>query len=157
MEHSYIEKHDVVGRYLSGRLSDEDLIRFEEHFLNCQQCADQVETTDDIRSGLRAAAAEQSWLSEAHTYVGFLAWIVRLRRARRATFIATVALLILPIAWLAWMWNSARRDLLEARQTSLAWQRRTEQNSQSASDLAKAMQAHEGHISAERDRTRSAT
>ncbi len=152
MEHSYIEKYDVVGRYLSGRLSDEELIRFEEHFLNCQHCVDQLETTEDIRSGLRAAVAEEAWLSKVHGHAGFLAWIVRLLLARRATFLAIAVLLIAPIAWLAWMWNSARRDLIEARQTSLAWRRNYEQNAQAASDLAKEMQAHEGQISDERDR-----
>jgi hypothetical protein len=152
MEHSYIEKFDVVGRYLSGRLSDEELIRFEEHFLNCQQCVDQLETTEDIRSGLRAVAAEEDWLLKVHSQTGLLAWIVRLRRARRATVFAIAVLLIAPIAWLAWMWNSARRDLIEARQTSLALQRSYEQNAQAASDLAKEMQAHEKRISDERDR-----
>jgi hypothetical protein len=152
MEHSYIEKHDVVGRYLSGRLSDEDLIRFEEHFLNCQQCVGQLETTEDIRSGLRAVAAEEAWLLKVHSQAGFLARIVRLRRAHRATFLAIAALLIAPIAWLAWMWNSTRRDLIEARQTSLAWQRSYEQNAQAARDLAKEMQTQERRISDERDR-----
>jgi hypothetical protein len=152
MEHSYIEKHDIVGRYLSGRLSDEELIRFEEHFLNCQQCVDQVETTEDIRCGLRTAAAEEAWLSKVHSHAGFLAWIVRLRRARRATFLTIAVLLIAPIAWLAWMWNSARRELIEERQTSLAWQRSYEQNAQAARDLAKEMQTQERQISDERDR-----
>lgn len=152
MEHSYIEKYDVVGRYLSGRLSDEELIRFEEHFLNCQQCVDQLETTEDMRSGLRAAAAEDAWLLKVHSQAGFLAWIVRIRRSRRATFLAIAVLLIAPIAWLAWMWNSARRDLIEARQTSSAWRRSYEQNAQAASALAKQAQAHEGRISEERDR-----
>jgi hypothetical protein len=152
MEHSYIEKHDVVGRYLSSRLSDEELIRFEEHFLNCQQCVDQLETTEDIRCGLRTAAAEEAWLSKVHSHAGFLAWIVRLRRARRAAFLAMAILLIAPIAWLAWMWNSARRELIGARQTSLAWQRSYEQSAQSARDLTKEMQTQERRISDERDR-----
>jgi len=155
MEHSYIEKHDIVGRYLSGRLSDEELIRFEEHFLNCRQCVDQVETTEDIRCGLRTAAAEEAWLSKVHSYAGFLAWVVRLRRARRATFLAIAILLIAPIAWLAWMWNSARRELIEARQTSLAWQRSYEQNARVARDLAKEMQTRERQLSDERERLAS--
>jgi hypothetical protein len=152
MEHSYIEKHDVVGRYLSCRLSDEELIRFEEHFLNCQQCVDQLETTEDIRCGLRTAAAEEAWLSKIHSHAGFLAWIVRLRRARRTMFLAIAIILIAPIAWLAWMWNGARRELIGARQTSLAWQRSYEQSAQAARDLTKEMQTQERRISDERDR-----
>jgi len=152
MEHSYIEKHDVVGRYLSSRLSDEELIRFEEHFLNCQQCVDQLETTEDIRRGLRTAAAEEAWLSKVHNHAGFLARVVRLRRARRAAFLAIAILLIAPVAWLAWMWNGARRELIGARQTSLAWQRSYEQSAQAARDLTKEMQTQERRISDERDR-----
>src|SRR5688572_3116918 len=151
MEHLYIEKHDVVGRYLSGRLSDEELIRFEEHFLNCQQCVGQLEKTEDIRCGLRTAAAEEAWLSKVHSQAGFLAWILGLRRARRATILAIAVLLIAPIAWLAWMWNSARRELNGTR-ASLAWQRSHEQNAQAAIDLVKEMQEQERRISDERDR-----
>src|SRR5262245_55973395 len=152
MEHSYIEKQDVVGRYLSRRLSDEELIRFEEHFLNCQQCVDQLETTEDIRCGLRTAAAEHAWLSKVHSHAGFLAWIIRHRRARRATFLAVAVLLIAPIAWLAWMWNSARRELIGARQASLAWQRSYEQSAQAERKLTKEAQTKERRISEERER-----
>ena len=151
MEHSYIEKHDVVRRYLSGRLSDEQLIRFEEHFLNCRQCVDQLETTDDIRSGLRAGASEAAWQLKAHTDVGFLAWIGRLARARRATLVAIVVLLIVPIAWMAWMWSSMRHDMIEVRQVSSAWQRKYEESAQAASVLAKEMQAHRREVSDERE------
>ena len=152
MEHSYIEKHDVVGRYLSGRLLDEELIRFEEHFLNCQQCVDQLETTDDIRCALRTATMEETWRSNVHTYTGFLAWIVRLGRSRRVTFLALVLLVIVPIAWLAWIWQSTRHDLIQTRQTSSAWQHRYEANAQAVSSLTKELHIHNGEISAERDR-----
>jgi len=152
MEHSYIEEHDLVGRYLSGRLSDEELMRFEEHFLSCPQCAGQLETTEDIRSGLRTAAAAGIRLSQAYLRTAFMARVARLRRARRAIFLTTAALLIMPIAWLAWTWNNARRDLIQARQASSGWQRKYEETAQSARDLAEGAQAREKKLSAERDR-----
>ena len=152
MEHSDIEKYDVIGRYLSGRLSDDELMRFEEHFLGCPHCADQIETTDEIRSGLRAAAVEDAWLSQTHIRAGWPVRAARLGRGHRAILIAAVVLLMAPAAWLAWMWNSARRDLMEARRRSSALQYRYEQDARAARDLAKEIQDREAAIAAERDR-----
>jgi anti-sigma factor RsiW len=51
MEHSYIEDHNIAERYLSGKLSPEERMRFEEHFVDCTHCLDRLEPTDDLRDG----------------------------------------------------------------------------------------------------------
>jgi len=53
MEHSYVEEHNIAERYLLGKLSSEERMRFEEHFADCMQCCNDLETSDDFRTGLR--------------------------------------------------------------------------------------------------------
>jgi len=64
MEHSYIEEHNIADRYLLGKLSDEERMRFEEHFADCLQCRDLLETTDDFRTGLRTVIADRYLLGK---------------------------------------------------------------------------------------------
>lgn len=59
MDHEYIEQFDIVDRYVMGKLPAQESERFEEHFLDCPQCIDRVQTTSSFRQGLRAWAAQQ--------------------------------------------------------------------------------------------------
>jgi hypothetical protein len=141
MEHSYIEEKNITGRYLSGKLSVEEQMRFEEHFVDCAQCLDWLDATKGLRAGLRTVAAREAARSRAYTQVGLLAWVVRLGRTGRAALIAGVVLLIaLPMALLGWEWSSARRDLAREEQTSSEWQRRYEEREQAVRNLANEMQ-----------------
>jgi hypothetical protein len=148
MEHSYIEENNIAGRYLSDKLSVEERMRFEEHFVDCTQCLDQLEATKGLRAGLRTVAAKEASRSRAYLQVGLLAWVLRLRRTGRAALIAGVVLLIaLPMALLSREWSRARRDLAREEQTSSEWQRKYEEKEQAARNLANEMQ----ESSAERD------
>jgi putative zinc finger protein len=42
MDHAYIDANSVAERYLAHALSPEDLRRFEEHIVDCQECADRM-------------------------------------------------------------------------------------------------------------------
>ena len=43
MNHSDIEEHHVVERYVAGKLAPREVARFEEHYLDCAACCDAVE------------------------------------------------------------------------------------------------------------------
>ena len=97
MEHSYIDKHNVADRYLLGELSLEERVRFEEHFADCAQCLDRLETTDDFRAGLRIVVAKEALRHRAYLQTGragLLAPLVRLSRARRAALLVGAILLV---------------------------------------------------------------
>ena len=49
MEHSYIEKNALVDRYLNRRLGVEERAAFEEHFLDCRQCLDQLKFAEALQ------------------------------------------------------------------------------------------------------------
>ncbi len=58
MDHRLIEAEAVVERYVTGRLTDEESLQFEEHFLDCAQCIENVEITERLQRGLGGALSE---------------------------------------------------------------------------------------------------
>jgi hypothetical protein len=42
MDHAYIDANSVAERYLDHALSPEDVRAFEEHIVDCQECADRL-------------------------------------------------------------------------------------------------------------------
>jgi hypothetical protein len=42
VDHSYIDANSVAERYLSQALSPVELREFEEHIVDCQECADRL-------------------------------------------------------------------------------------------------------------------
>jgi hypothetical protein len=53
MDHEYVERHDVVERYLRHRLEDDEAHAFEDHFVDCADCLNLLETDDRLREDLR--------------------------------------------------------------------------------------------------------
>jgi Putative zinc-finger len=138
MEHSYIEEHNIDGRYLLGDLSVEERMRFEEHFIDCRHCRDRLKAIEALRAGLRTVAAEEASRSRAFVQAGLLARVVRLRRT---VLLAGVILLVaLPIALLSREWSGARRDLARSEQTSSEWRRKYEEREQAARNLTREVQ-----------------
>jgi hypothetical protein len=146
MEHSYIEDHHIADRYLSGKLLIEERMRFEEHFVDCVECLDRLQTIDDFRAGLRTVAAEEAMRLHAYLGVGqagVLARIARIVRMRQSPLLALVILLLaLPVAFLTLEWRSARRELTQAKQAFSEWRRKYEESEQAARELAKERQTH---------------
>jgi len=42
MDHAYIDVNSIAERYLDHALSAEQLREFEEHIVDCQECADRL-------------------------------------------------------------------------------------------------------------------
>jgi len=42
MDHAYIDANSVAERYLDRALSSQELREFEEHIVDCQECADRL-------------------------------------------------------------------------------------------------------------------
>ncbi len=59
MDHHYIEEHNIPDRYLLGKLHAEERAQFEAHFIDCRECLDRLETTEDFGGALRSVAAEE--------------------------------------------------------------------------------------------------
>jgi hypothetical protein len=114
MNHRLIEDENVAELYVTGRLSAQDEEDFESHLLECSDCRDRVAWADDLRTSMRAVAAEDA--ARATAQLGFLAWIARRTRTARAGLLMTalVAAAALPI-WLQADRLRLARELDEAK------------------------------------------
>jgi hypothetical protein len=88
MDHEQIAEHNVVERYVLGRLTAEEEERFEEHLLECPECRLQIEREEDFQDSLHTVAAEEA--ARAATRAGLIFWL-----GRRRGWLLTAALLLL--------------------------------------------------------------
>jgi hypothetical protein len=98
MDHPFIDDHQVIERFVLGRLSDSELSAFEQHFLGCPACLDQLEAVERLHSGVKGVAAE-----EVAARLGLLSLLHRSRPSWLTG--ALVALLALLPAGLLWRSN----------------------------------------------------
>lgn len=114
MDHRRIDEQNVPELYVTGRLSPGDEETFESHLLECSECRERVSWADDLRSSIRAVAAED--VARASAQLGFLAWVSRRTRTARAGLLmaALLAVAALP-AWLQADRARMARELENAR------------------------------------------
>jgi hypothetical protein len=58
MEHTYIEENNLIDRYVRGTLPVDTRTAFEEHFLDCTECLDQLEVARSLRDAIRLSAVD---------------------------------------------------------------------------------------------------
>lgn len=99
LEHEDVEKGDLVARYQAGRLEPLELEAFEEHYLHCARCLDQLEIDQEIGSALRIAAAQDA--AAMARPLAVVAWLSRLSRSRQAMALvgALLVAFVLPLTW----------------------------------------------------------
>lgn len=119
MDHAYIEEHNLIDRYYQGRLPPEEEISFEEHFVGCPGCLQQLEVARSFRRGLKNMAAEDLARLETTVQIGIFAWLTRLSRGRQAGLALTAILVTvaLPILWFGGELRELRHDVEQARST----------------------------------------
>lgn len=105
MTHEQIDSQNVAERYLMGKLSAEESVGFEEHYVDCPQCLDRLEATERFRAALRPVAAEQA--ARAFTPRSVSPWW-----PRTALLAAALVLTVALCAFLA-VRNAAMRGELE--------------------------------------------
>jgi hypothetical protein len=64
MEHPYIEENNLIDRYVRGTLPVETRAAFEEHFLDCTECLDQLEVARSLRDAIRISAVDFAGAAE---------------------------------------------------------------------------------------------
>jgi hypothetical protein len=140
MDHTYIESHGLVERYHQGALPPDEEALFEEHFVDCGECMEQLELARGFRKGLRSVAAEDA--ARAVAAAGLFAWLAR--RGRLAQWgMAFAALLVaagLPALWLLAGGRSERRE----------WSARLEAQRRTGQELERRLSDSESRRAAER-------
>jgi hypothetical protein len=135
MTHDYAEQFDLVGQYLSGRLTTDESARFEEHFVDCPQCIDRLKTTGDFLQGLRLLTTQHSLQPESQeANRGF--WS-SLRHLPRAPLAVTAGLILMAAIIGAFFTVNEilrlRSEVDQAKNASAQWERHYEEERKSAS------------------------
>lgn len=134
MDHKYIDEVELVERYLMGRLAPEETAEFETHFVDCVQCVDQLNTTNALLDGLRTVASDRALAKTGHAPKA-RAWSLLPWSFGKPSLAAAVLLLIVSAA-ASVVFIQIRRssnDAAQARIASAEWQRRYEEERESAS------------------------
>lgn len=149
MEHSYIEEHSLIERYHQGRLPPELEERFEEHFVGCRQCTEQLEAARGFERGFKAMVAQD--LSRA-TAAGVLSWLAR--RGRWAQLGVLAAVLMLAVAVPSWWLVGERQELRRVaereRVASEDWRQRFEDQQRRTAALEQRLTDRESRWEEER-------
>ncbi len=100
MNHAQIEERQLVDRYLMGRLPAAEVARFEEHYLGCQRCLDELEAAERMQGAARRTASEDASRLAAARGLAVVAWLARRRYALPLAAVAVAVLALLPAAFL---------------------------------------------------------
>ncbi len=98
MDHQFIAEQNLVDRYLLGRLTAAERTRFEDHFVDCPRCLEDLELARDFKASLRAGVV--GVVSRRLLELGPLAWLAR-PAGRTLLLGAFLVLVAVPAAWLA--------------------------------------------------------
>lgn len=148
MDHAYIEENGLVERYHQGLLPPDEEARFEEHFVTCAPCMEQLELARGFQRGIKALSAitaEDAVRTAVVVQAGLFAWLAR--RGRLAQWGLALAVLLLaaglPSLWLASQGRSERLALAQMNQ-------RIEEGKRTAEDLERRLAETEQRRTEER-------
>lgn len=141
MDHDYIERHQVVDRYVQGRLPQAEVDGFEEHYLDCDECLRRLDLAERFQRGLRQVAAEEA---------AGLTVLAALLRSRRAVYGTLLALLIVACGLLGWRALRLGRSLEETRGRLAELQARGERTAQQAAAARSESEALRARLAEER-------
>jgi hypothetical protein len=135
MDHTYIAEHGLVERYHRGLLPPEEEASFEEHFVTCAECMEQLELARGFRKGLKTAVAEdvaQAALARA----GLFAWLARRGRLAQLGLAVVLLSLLSLLSFSSWREQRQVAGRLEAerRNTEELRQRLSESERQRAEE-----------------------
>ncbi len=101
MDHSYVEEHQIVDRYLMDQLPAEEKVGFEDHYLHCQGCLDQLELAEKFQRGFKRATAREVTRAAVSRQLGVLTWLSHWHRASRLAWSAALlSVAVLPAGFL---------------------------------------------------------
>jgi len=59
MDHLRIEERNLIDRYVRGTMPAAERVEFEDHFVDCAECQEQIEIAKSLRQAVRESVTEQ--------------------------------------------------------------------------------------------------
>jgi hypothetical protein len=63
MNHDYIKEFNLIDQYVLGKLATDEAEEFEDHFIDCQECVEQLNITRSFIQELKGLAVQETLLS----------------------------------------------------------------------------------------------
>jgi hypothetical protein len=63
MNHDYIKKFNLIDQYVLGKLAADEAEEFEDHFIDCPECVEQLNITRSFIQDLKGPAVQETLLS----------------------------------------------------------------------------------------------
>lgn len=110
MDHRYIDEHSVAERYLDRKLSLQERMAFESHFVDCQECMDRLLLAEmfHAKNGFAQKALQPSHgvIAVAQPEIPLRArFIAHFRPWQLVVIFAAAALLLLAIPTAYFFWE----------------------------------------------------
>jgi hypothetical protein len=137
MNHAEIEEQQIVDRYVRGTLPAEEVARFEEHYLSCQTCLDQLDLAEAMNRGFKRAAGQDAVRVAAARQLAVVAWLARIGRSRQAAVLAMALLVAVLLPWGLAERRIADRDRELTLRLSTLEHERSAASSRGAAEAAK--------------------
>lgn len=64
MNHDYIKKFNLIDQYVLGKLAADEAEEFEDHFIDCPECVEQLNITRSFIQDLKGLAVQETLISE---------------------------------------------------------------------------------------------
>jgi hypothetical protein len=74
MDHAFIARYDLIDRYVRGTMAPADRFEFEEHFLDCRECLEQLEIARSLREGVKVCGAQPSAMGASQERPSRTSW-----------------------------------------------------------------------------------
>jgi len=127
MDHDYIAENGLVERYRLGSLPPDEEVRFEEHFLGCPECTEQLELARGFQRGLKTMVAEdvaRVAVAQVVVQAGLFAWLARRGRLAQWGLALAVLLVVFGLGALQSLWSLREAARSEATLAALSGRER---------------------------------
>lgn len=116
LKHEIIEEQHWVDRYLMGKLAEDEVAQFEEHYFHCQPCQEALKLGQHMQRGFKSVAAQHMVEARVVQRAAAFAWLRRRQGALGAVMM--LALMALPTAWM-WRHSTDLERQLQTTRSSL--------------------------------------
>jgi hypothetical protein len=112
MNHDYINQFNLIDQYVLGKLTADEAVEFEDHFIDCPACIDQLNTTRSLIQDLRGLVVQEALSLGSRSVPATPRWRMPLLAPVRLW--VAVACCCIVIAGAFTFWVARRSSKLEA-------------------------------------------
>lgn len=142
MDHNHIAEFNLIDQYVLGKLAADEAEAFENHFIDCPQCVEQLSITRSFVNDLKSLAVEETLLSGNRRVKSTGRWQLQLVPLRWA---AAFAMCCVAVAGLFAFFAVRRQsqlkaELRQAQQDVTAVRQQYQREMETAAELEKQRQ-----------------